>query len=203
MPAAAVSTDIAEPTHRVSALGTWIYGAPDIKAPALMHLSLGSEVVVQRSDDRFAELDGGRFIVARHLNEKGRNSRDFVEVAERFIGTPYLWGGRSRLGLDCSGLVQLAMEAAGVSAPRDSDMQEAALGANVLIPADLEGLDRGDLVFWPGHVGIMSDGVMLLHANAHHMAVVAEPLEIAVARIKKTGSEIRAIKRLNGYGSRA
>ncbi|HRD77353.1 MAG TPA: NlpC/P60 family protein, partial [Hyphomicrobiaceae bacterium] len=100
------------------------------------------------------------------------------------------------IGVDCSGLVQLALEAAGLKAPRDSDMQQAALGENVLIPADLDGLKRGDLVFWPGHVAVMTDGMMLLHANAHHMSAVSEPLTDAVTRIARAGSTISAIKRL-------
>ncbi len=199
-PASSLTTTIAETTHRITAPATWSYAAPDIKSPALMHFSLGCEVAVRRADETFAELVSGSFVIARHLLEKTRTASDFVEMAERFIGTPYLWGGRSRLGLDCSGLLQLSLEAAGIAAPRDSDMQREALGTDLLIPADLEGLDRGDLVFWPGHVGIMVDGVMLLHANAHHMAVVIEPLPNAAGRIRKAGADIRAIKRLAGLG---
>ena len=116
-------------------------------------------------------------------------------MAERFVGVPYLWGGRTRLGVDCSGIVQIALDAAGMVCPRDSDMQQDEVGNAVLIPNDLEGLHRGDLVFWKGHVGMMIDGVMLLHANAHHMAVAVEPLEVAVRRIARSGSEIVAIRR--------
>ena len=105
-----------------------------------------------------------------------RRAPDFVELAERFIGTPYLWGGRTRLGIDCSGLVQLTLEAAGIAAPRDTDMQQAELGEDVAIPDVLDGLQRGDLIFWKGHVGIMADSVTLVHANAHHMQVAAETL---------------------------
>jgi cell wall-associated NlpC family hydrolase len=104
-----------------------------------------------------------------------------------------LWGGKTRLGLDCSGLVQVALQATGVKAPRDSDMQEAELGRVIEMS---DGLERGDLVFWKGHVGILTDGFSLLHANAHHMGVVIEPLQSAVSRISRSGSEITAIKRL-------
>lgn len=198
VPADTIGREVTTTTHRVSAIGTWLYPEANIKAPALAHIGLGAEIAVSRMGERFAELTSGEFIITRHISERDRYTRDFVAVAERFIGTPYLWGGRSRLGLDCSGLVQLALEATGRRCPRDSDMQHIALGSNVLVPSDLEGLDRGDLVFWPGHVGIMSDGVMLLHANAHHMSVASEPLANAVTRNARDGATISAIKRMSG-----
>ena len=196
VPADTLLLDIVEPTHRVQAIGTFVYPLADIKAPPVMHLSLGSELVIAGGDEKFLRLGQGGFIAARHVAPRAKAARDFVEVAERFIGVPYLWGGRTRVGLDCSGLVQLALEAGGHACPRDSDMQQAALGENVLIPHDLDGLERGDLVFWKGHTGIMADGALLLHANAHHMAVVVEPLISATERIAKGGGPIAAIKRL-------
>ncbi|MCH9808716.1 MAG: C40 family peptidase [Alphaproteobacteria bacterium] len=193
----AALTDVVEwPTHRVKALGTFIYPDPDIKKPPIAHLSLNSAVSVVSQEDQFYRLSNGGYITIRHLAEEESFARDFVDVAERFMGTPYLWGGRTRLGIDCSGLVQVALEAAGISAPRDSDMQRDELGTDLLIPEDYEGLHRGDLVFWPGHVGIMADGIMLLHANAHHMAVTIEPLPEAVERIARASSRPTAIKRL-------
>jgi cell wall-associated NlpC family hydrolase len=196
VPSEALRGDIVEATHRVSALATFVYPEPNIKAPPLTQLSLGARIAVGNLEDRFSRLASGGYVVARHLTETGRNARDFVDVAERFIGAPYLWGGRTRQGLDCSGLLQTALDAAGIRAPRDSDMQQATLGSEVLVPDDLEGLERGDLVFWPGHVGIMADSVMLVHANAHHMAVVSEPLVTAAERSLKAGVRIATIKRL-------
>lgn len=173
-------------THRVASVGTFVYPEPDIKAPPRMHLSLNAMLSARRSDDRFVETGYG-FVVARHAAPIADYARDWVEIAERLTGTPYLWGGRTRVGLDCSGLVQLAMHAAGRPCPRDSDMQRAEVGTEVMVPADLEGLVRGDLVFWRGHVGIMTDGVMLLHANGFHMLTVVEPLHEACARIERLG----------------
>lgn len=193
--AAALVPDVVAATHRVSAIGTFLYGSADIKSPPLMHLSINSPLAVEETGDKFYRLVTGGFVVDRHVTPLSKPARDFVDIAERLIGVPYLWGGRTRIGVDCSGLVQIAMHAAGLACPRDSDMQEGELGANLLVPDELDGLRRGDLVFWHGHVGMMVDGVLLLHANAHHMAVVAEPLIGALQRIAKTGSEIRAIKR--------
>ena len=131
-----------------------------------------------------------------HIAERDRFAPDFVAVAEAFLGVPYVWGGKTRLGVDCSGLLQVAMHAAGLPCPRDSDMQQAEVGNAVPVGADLDDLARGDLVFWAGHVGIMLDAVRLLHANAHHMAVAVEPLRAAVDRIARDGSAITAVKRL-------
>ncbi len=186
------------PTHRVQTLGTFLYGAPDIKSAPIMHLPMNAPLAVRSGDERFLELEGGGFVYARHAAPRDRFARDYAEIAERFVGTPYLWGGRTRVGIDCSGLVQTALNAAGIPAPRDSDMQQAELGDAVLVSEDLEGLARGDLVFWKGHVGIMLDGVMMIHANAYHMLVAVEPLPEAAKRIAKTGAHITAVKRLAG-----
>ena len=200
LPADTLLLDVVEPTHRVHAIGTFVYPEPDIKTPPLMHLSIGAELALYGADEKFMRLASGGYVVARHVSPRGRSARDFVEVAERFIGTPYLWGGRTRVGFDCSGLVQAALEAAGHACLRDSDMQQAALGNTVLIPADLDGLERGDLIFWRGHVGIMVDGALLIHANAHHMAVAVEPLVSANDRIAKSGGPITTIKRMGKPG---
>lgn len=196
LPADAISREIRQPTHKVRAIGTFVHPRPDFKSPPLMHLSIGAELSISETGESFHAIEGGGFVPARHVIETDRHLRDFVDVAEWLIGTPYLWGGRTRVGIDCSGLVQIALEAAGQACPRDSDMQRNELGAELSVGDDLEGLERGDLVFWKGHVGIMADGVMLVHANAHHMAVAIETLPEAVTRISRTTGPMLAVRRL-------
>jgi cell wall-associated NlpC family hydrolase len=199
--ARSLSAQVKTPTHRVRVPGTFLYAAADAKALTGPHLSLTSLLTIAETGAAFSRLVDGAFVPTRHIAELGRFAPDFVAVAERFVGTPYVWGGKTRLGLDCSGLVQVAMHAAGLDCPRDSDMQLAELGREVAVRTGLEGLQRGDLVFWKGHVGIMTDAFMLLHANAHHMAVVAEPLMSAVERIARAGLPIAAIRRLARNGA--
>ena len=198
---AALSAQIKRPTHRVQALGTFRYPSADVKACPWMQLSMNSMLAVAEMGPAFARLEDGSFIPARHIADRDSYAPDFVAVAERFTGVPYLWGGKTRLGVDCSGLLQIAMQAAGHECPRDSDMQQGELGKDVPIRDDLDGLMRGDFVFWKGHVGIMVDAYLLLHANAHHMAVVVEPLASAVDRIARAGLSLTAIRRLEGKGA--
>lgn len=199
VPADSVKRGTRNPSHRIQALGTFLFSAPDIKSPPLAHLAMNALLSARPFDDRFLEVEGGGFVYGRHAVPLDRYARDFVEIAERFVGTPYLWGGRTRIGLDCSGLVQTSLQAAGVMAPRDTDMQQAEVGEMIAIPHDFEGLVRGDLVFWRGHVGIMLDSILMVHANAHHMLVAVEPLPEAAQRIAKVGGPITAIKRLKTY----
>jgi cell wall-associated NlpC family hydrolase len=187
----------------VRAPGTFLYAAASAKALTGPHLSMTALVAIAEPAAVFSRLADGSFVPTRHIAELDRFAPDFVAVAERFVGTPYVWGGKTRLGLDCSGLVQVAMHAAGLDCPRDSDMQQAEVGREVAVRPDLDGLQRGDLVFWQGHVGIMTDGFLLLHANAHHMAVVVEPLRSAVDRIARAGSAVAAIRRVEPKGAKA
>jgi len=186
-----------EPTHRVAALRSHAYPAADVKQPPRFALSLGALVRVEGIDGDFAVTPDGLRVFARHLAPIDSFEPDFVAVAERFAETPYLWGGRTSEGIDCSGLVQSALAAAGVAAPRDSDMMEAALGAPLPVDDALARLRRGDLIFWKGHVGVMRDGETLLHANGWRMKVASEPLAQARARIEATGyGAITSIRRL-------
>jgi cell wall-associated NlpC family hydrolase len=196
LPAAALGTAGPAPTHKVAALRTLVFPGPDIKLPPLAALPLGARLTIIRSEQRFAMTTDGGYLPAGHLVPIDAAERDFVAVAERFLGAPYLWGGKTSLGLDCSGLVQVALTACGVACPRDSDMQEQALGAAVAAKADFTNLRRGDLIFWKRHVAIVRDPEMLVHANAFHMAVAIEPLAEAIARIRAGGSEVTSVKRL-------
>lgn len=183
------------PSHRVAVPSTFLYPAANLKSQPALAVPLNAEVTVTEQQGAFSRLGDGRFVFSQHLQPVGVFGSDFVAVAERFLHVPYLWGGKSVQGLDCSGLVQLALEAAGVAAPRDSDMQEEALGS--LIPHDgFSALRRGDLIFWDGHVGMMTDAVTLLHANGHHMMVVAEPLADAAERIASRYGRMTSVRRL-------
>ena len=183
-------------SHVVSALKAPIFSKADIKSPVLMALPMGAIIKGSGRDKIFLQGAGG-FIHRRHIRKLSETPliTDFAEIAEQHLGLPYIWGGISSDGLDCSGLVQSSLRATGKDAPRDTDMQQAELGKNITIRQS--GLKRGDLVFWKGHVGIMQNGTRLIHANAFHMKVTSEPLKQAASRIKAQGSgAITAIKRL-------
>jgi cell wall-associated NlpC family hydrolase len=196
LPANALAAPTMPPTHKVAALRTLIFPGPSIKLPPLAAPSLGARLTIVRHHERFAVTAAGVFVPAMHLSPLDHVEPDFVAVAERFVGVPYLWGGKSSLGLDCSGLVQVALAACGIAAPRDTDMQERALGAAVAANADFSNLRRGDLIFWRGHVAIVRDGATLVHANGFHMAVAPEPVGEAIARIRPTDGDPTGIRRL-------
>ncbi|WP_309947392.1 C40 family peptidase [Tardiphaga sp. 172_B4_N1_3] len=184
------------PTHKVTALRTFLFPGPSIKLPPTDTLPLGARLAIVKMTDAFAITNAGHCVPRRHVTEIDAFETDFVAVAERFVGTPYLWGGKSSLGIDCSGLVQIALTAAGTGCPRDSDMQESGLG-RALSDAKMQHLKRGDLIFWKGHVAIARDADTIVHANAHHMATAIEDTKGAIARIRAAGSNVTNIKRLD------
>ena len=195
IPEAALTAPGAAPTHKVTALRTLAFPGASIKLPPVEALPMGTKLAILREDGAFAVTREGWHLPRQHLAPLDAMAPDFVGVAEQFVGTPYLWGGKSSLGIDCSGLVQIALTASGTGCPRDSDMQQDGLGRE-LTTAESRHLQRGDLIFWKGHVAIMRDATTIVHANAHHMATVVENTQAAIARIKAAGSDVLAIKRL-------
>jgi len=181
-------------THKVVAARTLVFPGPNIKLPPSGGLPLGARLAVARMVAPFAVMATGGCIPMQHLAPIETVESDYVDVAERLLHAPYLWGGKTSLGLDCSALVQVALNACGQSCPRDSDLQEKALGAPLASP-DLANLRRGDLMFWKGHVAIVRDRETLIHANAHHMAVTIEPIATAVERIAANGFPLTSVRR--------
>jgi len=185
------------PTHVVTAPATHAYTRADLKSPDVSSLSFGSRVVVTGAEGRFAQTSLGH-IPTQHLAPLPHAFPDPAAVAELFLGTPYLWGGNSRWGIDCSGLVQAAFLACGIPCPGDSDQQQTSFADTVAgagpVPRDIQ---RNDLLFWKGHVALVLDPATMIHANAHHMAVTREPIQDALTRIAKTDGPLTGHKRLS------
>jgi hypothetical protein len=174
---------------RVSALMAPVFSAADLKTPVRDLLPMNANVPVEARDGDYVNIGAG-FVHQRHLLPE--SEKDFVAIAERFLGAPYVWGGKTAAGLDCSGLIQTALQAVGKAAPRDTDMMEKTLGDAIAIGA----IRRGDMIFWKGHMGVMLDDARLLHANAHHMIVAIESLNEAIARIDAIAGPVTSVKRL-------
>jgi Bacterial dipeptidyl-peptidase Sh3 domain/NlpC/P60 family len=189
-----LSVKVLPTTHQVCFASTLIYPKPDLKTQPAILIPMNAKLVVIGEHGQYSELATGGFVFTKHISADVVPS-DYVAIAEMFLNVTYLWGGKTQSGLDCSGLVQTALHACGISCPRDADMQEKELGTALQIN-DLDGLKRGDLVFWEGHVGMMYDESNLIHANGFHMQTVIEPLKLAATRIADSDKPITSLKRL-------
>ena len=188
----ALNVSIAALMNRVCALHSFVYAEPDIKSPVIDRLTLGSFVSLDGEVGDFYPMASGGYIFKKHVAPTDEaQTQDYVFTAGQLLNVPYLWGGRTTLGIDCSGLVQLALDMAGIDCPRDSDQQRELFGHP--LPCHWRDIvwKRGDLVFFKDHVGIMTGHEHMIHANAHAMQVTVEPLRDVVAR----GNEIIAAGR--------
>jgi cell wall-associated NlpC family hydrolase len=191
VPAVALAPAAGSPTHRVAAIGTYAFAEPSIKSAANGPFSLNALVRIEAEAAPFSRSADGPWFWSGHLAPIGVFEPDPAAVAERFLGAPYLWGGRTSVGVDCSGLIQQALYACGRACPRDADRQLAE-GRDIGRGA----LARGDLVGWRGHIGMLLDAGRLIHANSHHMAVVVEPLDEATTRMEAAGRGPTVFRRL-------
>jgi cell wall-associated NlpC family hydrolase len=181
-------------SHRVIAPRTLAFSEPNLKSRPAMVLPVNAKLAIDTEDGKYKHAAGAGWTYAPHVAPLDARVTDWVGEAEKLIGAPYLWGGKSADGYDCSGLIQTALERAGIACLRDTDMQEKSLGQSIAV--DFSALKRGDLIFWKGHMGVMLDGARLLHANAFHMATAVEPLGEAVTRIEAAGYPVTSVKRL-------
>jgi cell wall-associated NlpC family hydrolase len=195
IPSIALGAPTSTATHMVSARRTFVFPGPSIKLPPQMALSFGARIAIASIQEPFAVTAQGGYLPASHVTPRKTHETDFVTVAEKFLGAPYLWGGKTSDGIDCSGLVQVALTACGIACPRDSDMQQAALSISVE-SAQAKTMQRGDLIFWKGHIAIARGDGSIIHANAHHMAVATESATDAITRILAGGSAVTGIRRI-------
>ena len=184
-------------THQVSCLRTILFPQPDFKSCPVHYLSMTSTVAVVQTTDKYSQIESGEWIYSQHLAKTNEFESDFVATAQKFLGTPYLWGGNNSLGIDCSGLVQIALRRAGMDVLRDSDMQEETIGKEIHYDNDTSNLELGDLIFWKGHIGIYCANDMLLHANATDMMVSSKPFKDTCAHILKLeNSPVTSVRRI-------
>ena len=195
LPARCLTSQVLETTHRIAVPSTLLYVRPDIKATPVQHVYMNSLVSVIKIEGDFARLRDHRFVWLKHLMPAGTTWDDPATIAEAFVNAPYLWGGKSAAGLDCSALVQLAWQACGFDCPRDTDMIQSAFGKPLQRDRNLK-LARNDMVFWKGHVGLMLDSSSLIHANGYHMQVVVEPLSSAIGRIASLYGQVTGVSRV-------
>lgn len=196
VPAAGLTAELSRSTHVVAAAASHLFPEPDLKRRPLARFSLASRVAVEDETDGYCRIAGGGWLFAKHLVPLDRVAPDYVATGLRLLGLPYLWGGRSSLGVDCSGFLQLLLQRAGIACPRDTDQQAAALGEALPAPHDPAGLRHGDLVFFPGHVGIVLKGGQFLHANAFDMAVTVHVLDDVLKQAAAAAAGISGVRRL-------
>ncbi|HEY7301696.1 MAG TPA: NlpC/P60 family protein [Xanthobacteraceae bacterium] len=196
LPANALAAPGPAPTHKVAVPRAAVFPGPSIKLAPVEALPLGAQVTISRVEGPFAVMASGGYVPMRHLAAIHASAHDPIAVAEMFMHVPYIWGGKTSAGIDCSGLVQVAFTACAIFCPRDSDMQEQALGCELPAGPALSDLRRGDIVFWEGHVALARDSETLIHANAFHMAVAIEPIAEAIERIRAAGSEVTRVRRV-------